>query len=68
MELSLSSQRIYAYSYSDHLKALNPRSQKILKKQHSKAQKNKEMIVVVKDEMKKTIKSGSFPIFSERTE
>lgn len=67
MELSLPSQKIYAYPYSDYLNALNPRSQKILKDQYSKAIKNNEMVVFVVDKEKETVKSSTFPILLDQS-
>jgi len=62
MELSLPSRKIYAYPYTEYLKTLSEKSQKMLKKEYSEAVKNKEMVVFVRDNKEKVLKSWSFPI------
>jgi hypothetical protein len=62
MELSLPSGKIYAYPYSEYLKTLSERSQGMLKKEYNEAIKNKEMVVFVRDNEEKVLKSRSFPI------
>ncbi len=62
MELSLPSGKIYAYPYSEYLKTLSERSQEMLKKEYNEAIKNKEMVVFVRDNEEKVLKSRAFPI------
>lgn len=62
MELSLPSLKIYAYPYTEYLKTLSERSQKMLEKEYIEAVKNNEMVVFVRDNEEKVLKSGSFPI------
>ena len=62
MELSLPSGKIYAYPYSEYLKTLSERSQGMLKKEYNEAIKNKEMVIFVRDNEEKVLKSRSFPI------
>ena len=62
MELSLPSQKIYAYPYSEYLKTLSERSQKMLKKEYDEAIKNNKMVVFVRDNEERMLKSSSFPI------
>ncbi len=62
MELSLPSHKIYAYPYSEYLKMLSESSQKVLKKEYNEAIKNNKMVVFVRDNEEKVLKSSSFPI------
>ncbi len=62
MELSLPSLKIYAYPYSEYIKNLSERSQKMLKKEYNEAIKNNKMVVFVRDNDKRELKSSSFPI------
>ena len=62
MELSLPSHKIYAYPYSEYLKMLNESSQKMLTKEYNEAIKNNKMVVFVRDNEEKVLKSSSFPI------
>ena len=62
MELSLPSQKIYAYPYSEYLKTLSERSQEMLKKEYNEAIKNNKMVVFVRDNEEGVLKSSSFPI------
>ncbi|HEC97868.1 MAG TPA: hypothetical protein ENI58_06915 [Nitrospirae bacterium] len=62
MELSLPSHKIYAYPYSEYLKKLGKKDQKILKKEYNEASKNNKMVVFVRDEEEKVLKSSLFPI------
>ncbi len=62
MELSLPSHKIYAYPYSEYLKALSKKDQKILKKEYNEAIRNNKMVVFVRDEEEKVLKSSLFPI------
>lgn len=62
MELSLPSFKIYAYPYTEYLKTLSERSQKMLKKQYEKGITTNEMVVFVRDNEEKVLKSYSFPI------
>jgi len=62
MELSLPSCKIYAYPYADYLKTLSKKSQKILKEDYSKAINNNKMIVFVRDNNERVLKSCSVPI------
>lgn len=62
MELSLPSYKIYAYSYSEYFKMLSERSQEMLKKEYNEAIKNNKMVVFVRDNEERVLKSSSFPI------
>ncbi len=62
MQISLPSRRIYAYPYSEFLKILSPRSQKMLQAEYRAAKKENQMVVFVRDEETKVLKSASFPI------
>lgn len=62
MELSLPSQRIYAYPLSEYLKTLSDRSREFLKKKYPEAIKEHRMIVFVRDNEAQTLQSASFPI------
>ena len=62
MELSLPSYKIYAYPYSEYLKMLSERSQKMLIKKYNEAIKNNKMVVFVRDNEEEVLKSSSFPI------
>ena len=62
MELSLPSQKIDAYPYSEYLKTLSERSQEMLKKEYDEAIKNNKMVVFVRDNEERMLKSSSFPI------
>ncbi len=62
MELSLPSHKIYAYPYTEYLKMLSERSQKMLKKEYKEAIRNNKMVVFVRDNEEKVLKSSSFPI------
>lgn len=62
MQISLPSRLIYAYPYSEFLKTLSPRSQKMLQAEYRAAKKKKQMVVFVRDEETKVLKSASFPI------
>ncbi|MEW6664067.1 MAG: hypothetical protein AB1512_02445 [Thermodesulfobacteriota bacterium] len=62
MVITLPDSRIYAYPYSGYLKTLSARSQKMLWKEYRAANKKNEMVVFVRDEETRVLKSGSFPI------
>ena len=62
MELSLPSYKIYAYPYSEYLQMLSKRSQEMLKKEYNEAIKNNKMVVFVRDNEERVLKSSSFPI------
>jgi hypothetical protein len=62
MELSLPSRKIYAYPYSEYLKTLSKRSQEFLKKEYRAAIAENRMIVFVRDNEARTLKSASYPI------
>ena len=62
MELSLPSMKICAYPYTEYLKTLSERSQKMLEKEYSEAIKNNKLVVFVRDNKEKVLKSWSFPI------
>jgi len=62
MELSMPKGRICAYPYSEYMKDLSPRSQKILRKEYREAVKTNRMVVFVRDHTDRTMKSASFPI------
>ena len=69
MELSLPSAKIYAYPYTEYLKILSNSDQAWLKKQYRVAIRSKKMVVFVKDNEKRTLKSCLLPIEEiERTE
>jgi len=62
MELSLPSRKIYAYPCSEYLKMLSKRDQEFLKKEYPAAIAKNRMIVFVRDNETRTLKSASFPI------
>ena len=62
MELSLPSYKIYAYPYADYLKTLSKKSQEILKKEYHTAINNNEMVIFVRDNNERVLKSCSVPI------
>lgn len=62
MQISLPSRCIYAYPYSEFLKTLSPRSQKMIQAEYLAAKKENKMVVFVRDEETKVLKSASFPI------
>lgn len=62
IELSLPSRKIYAYPYTEYLKVLNERSKNLLKEQYDEAIKDNKMVVFVKDNREKMLKSYTFPI------
>lgn len=62
MELSLPSRKIYAYPCSEYLKTLSKRSQEFLKKEYRETIRENKMIVFVRDNEKRSLKSASFPI------
>jgi len=62
MVVTLPDRRIYAYPYSDYLKSLSARSQKMLREEYREANKKNEMVVFVSDEDAMALKSASFPI------
>jgi hypothetical protein len=62
MELSLPSLKIYAYPYTEYLKGLSEKSQNLLKEQYDDAIKSNKMVVFVKDNKEKVLKSYTFPI------
>lgn len=62
MEVSLPSGKIYAYPYTEYLKTLSERSQKMLEKEYKEAIKNNKMVVFVRDNEEKVLKSHSFTI------
>ena len=68
MELSLPSRKIYAYPYPEYLNILSPRSRKMLKDEYEAAKKTDKMVVFVKDNDTRALKSGSFPIDQELQE
>ena len=61
MEVSLPSGKIFAYPYTEYLKNLSKRSQRLLKKEYNEAIKNNEMVVFVRDNEEEVLKSCSFP-------
>ena len=62
MEVSLPYGKIYAYPYTEYLKTLSERSQKMLEKEYKEAIKNNKMVVFVRDNEEKVLKSHSFTI------
>ena len=62
MELSLPSRKIYAYPCSEYMKMLSKRDQEILKKEYRAAVAKNRMIVFVRDNETRTLKSASYPI------
>ena len=62
MEVSLPSGKIYAYPYTEYLKTLSERSQKMLENEYKEAIKNNKMVVFVKDNEEKVLRSHSFTI------
>lgn len=62
IELSLPSRKISAYPCSEYLKTLSKRSQDFLKKEYRAAIAGNRMIVFVRDNEARTLKSASFPI------
>ena len=62
MQISLPSRLIYAYPYSEFLKTLSHRSQKMLQAEYRAARKENKMVVFVRDDETKVLKSASFPI------
>lgn len=62
MELSLPSEKIYAYPYTEYMKMLGKRSQEILKKEYQDAIKSNKMVVFIRDNEAKVMKSASFSI------
>lgn len=62
MQISLPSRLIYAYPYSQFLKTLSHRSQKMLQAEYRAAMKENKMVVFVRDDETKVLKSSSFPI------
>ena len=62
MELSLPSYKIYAYPYTKYLKTLSRRSQELLKKEYLSAIRDNKMVVFVRDNEERVLKSCSVPI------
>ena len=62
MELSLPSRKIYAYPYAEYAKTLSNRSQELLKKEYRTAIRRKRMVVFVRDDKERVLKSISIPI------
>jgi hypothetical protein len=62
MELSLPSRKIYAYPYTEYLKTLSKRSQEMLRKDYRMAVKHNKMVVFVRDNKERVLKSCSIPI------
>ena len=62
MELSLPSRKIYAYPYAEYMKTLSTRSQEMLKKEYRAAIKHNNMVVFVRDNEERVLKSCSIPI------
>jgi hypothetical protein len=62
MELSLPSRKIYAYPCSEYLKTSSKRSQEFLKREYRAAIAENRMIVFVRDNEARTLKSASYPI------
>ncbi|MBU2227214.1 MAG: hypothetical protein KJ936_06035 [Proteobacteria bacterium] len=62
MELSLPSCKIYAYPYADYLKTLSKKSQEILKEEYYTAINHNKMVVFVRDNNERVLKSCSVPI------
>ena len=62
MVLDFPSNKLYAYPYEGWLEMLSERSQKALTKEYTKAVSNNQMLVFVRDNDAKTLKSRSLPI------
>lgn len=62
MELSLPSRKIYAYPSAEYIKTLSSRSQKLLKKEYRAAIRRNRMVVFVRDDEERVLKSISIPI------
>lgn len=64
IELVLPSRKIYAYPFLDYMKTLSKRSQELLKKEYHTAIRANKMIVFIRDNEERILKSASFPIES----
>jgi len=62
LELSLPSCKIYAYPYAEYMKTLSNKSQEMLKKEYHTAIKHNKMVVFVRDNRERVLKSCSVPI------
>lgn len=62
MELSLPSLKIYAYPYEGYLKSLSKKSREILENEYHTAIKHNKMVVFVRDNKARVLKSCSVPI------
>ena len=62
MELSLPSRKIYAYPYEGYLKSLSKKSQEMLENEYHTAIKQNQMVVFVRDNKARVLKSCSIPI------
>lgn len=49
--------KIYSYIYDDYLKSLNERSREMLEKQYQEAIDSKRIVLFIKDEVRKKLKS-----------
>ena len=68
MEIILPAGRIGAYPYSEYSKTLSVRSQKMLREEYRDAKENGQMVVFVKDENEKVLKSATIPIKENQQE
>lgn len=57
MVYEMQEEKIYSYIYEDYLNSLVPQSKEILKKQYKEAQVSGEIVVFIKDDLRKKIKS-----------
>jgi hypothetical protein len=62
MEISLPSDIIYAYPYTEYIKAINIKCVPKLEEEYSYASENNKMVVFVRDEDNGTLKSILVPI------
>ena len=62
MELSFPSCKIDAYPYAEYMKTLSNKSQEMLKKEYHTAIKHNKMVVFVRDNKERVLKSCSVPI------
>jgi hypothetical protein len=62
MLYDIQDQKIYAYPHEDYISSLSKKSKAILEKQYTDAIQNNQVIVLIKDNEKRVLKSYTFNI------
>jgi hypothetical protein len=57
MVYEMQEEKIYSYIYEDYMNSLVPKSKAILKKQYQEAQASDEIVLFIKDNLRKKMKS-----------